>query len=165
MYVKYQFYIACVVCVMCFIWHWQYMVCVVCGVVDCIGAPTLNTAHRHTDIQAQAQAISTGAYTHMLAARVHTQAHTGARALRVGKDGRRGAFWASNRSAILPPKIKENSPPTHRRFLGGELDVWGDGGRILLGEQREQRRMLGAGERKTPHLIGVGERAYSRWRV
>ena len=38
--------------------------------------------------------------------------------LRMVKDGRAGAFWASNRSTILPPKIKENSPPAHRRFWG-----------------------------------------------
>jgi hypothetical protein len=62
------------------------------------------------------------------------------------------------------PRLKKTPLPRIADF-GGIGCLGGNGGRILLGEQRERRRMLGAGERKTPHLIGVGERTYSRWRV
>lgn len=50
--------------------------------------------------------------------------------LRVGKDVEAGAFWASKRSAILPPAIKEN-PVVAPRIA----DFWGN--KILGGMGEE----------------------------
>jgi hypothetical protein len=139
--VKYQFYIACVVCVMCFIWHWQYMVCVVCGVVDCIGAPTLSTQQSaQARIQARCQIVHTS-YT-SYTPRMHTSyAHTGTPRTHL-------VCW---QRAYTPRMLPDRTHLVHTSYVGSaRIHLVYRRARVARRERRQARRVLGFQSERNP---------------